>query len=134
MATAATIDASPWWRDVLEARWRNRLHDVTELSLAFHEAAASVPDNQLADPQSSLRQLMDRAITARRALADTDEALARLATGRFGRCESCSAVIPLPALCRRPEERYCPACAGTAPHFAPVAAKAGDASAAAARV
>lgn len=107
MASAVSIDGSPWWRDVLEARWRDRLHQVTELSLAFHDAAASVPE-------SSLQQLMDRAITARRALADTDDALARLATGHFGRCESCSAVIPLPALRRQPEERYCPACAGAA--------------------
>jgi RNA polymerase-binding transcription factor DksA len=112
MASAATIDGSPRWRGVLEARWRARLHEVTELSLAFHDAAASVPEHQLGQPESVLRRLMDSAISARQALADTDEALARLATGRFGRCESCSAAIPLPALQQQPEDRYCPACAG----------------------
>jgi RNA polymerase-binding transcription factor DksA len=112
MACAVTIDGSPWWRGVLEARWRDRLHEVTELSLAFHDAAASVTKHQFGQPESAVRRLLDRAIRARQALADTDEALARLATGRFGRCESCSAEIPLPALRRQPEERYCPACAG----------------------
>ncbi|MGH3303370.1 MAG: TraR/DksA family transcriptional regulator [Streptosporangiaceae bacterium] len=114
MAATAAIAGGPWWRSVLEARWRDRLHEVTELSLAFHDAAAAVPERQLAQPESAVRQLMDQAITARRALADTDEALARLATGSFGRCESCAAVIPLPALRRLPEERYCPPCAGAA--------------------
>jgi hypothetical protein len=30
---------SPRWRGVLEARWRARLDEVTELSLAYHAAA-----------------------------------------------------------------------------------------------
>lgn len=114
MAATATVTGGPWWRGVLEARWRDRLHEVTELSLAFHDAAATGRDRQLVQPGSAVRQLMDRAITARRALADTDEALARLAAGRFGQCESCAAVIPLPALRRSPEQRYCQPCAGAA--------------------
>lgn len=111
MATAAAIEGGPWWRSVLEARWRDRLHEVTELSLAFHDAAASAPERQLGQPSAAVRQLMDRAVAARRSLADVDEALARLATGSFGQCESCAAVIPLPALRQLPEERYCSSCA-----------------------
>jgi RNA polymerase-binding transcription factor DksA len=120
MTAAAAISDRPaitagiWWRGVLETRWRDRLHEVTELSMAFHDAAASVPMRQLGQPEPAVRQLMDRVISARRALADTDEALARLAAGRFGRCESCAARIPLAALRRQPEERYCPPCAGDA--------------------
>ena len=30
----------PAWRALLEAQWRARLQDVTELSLAYHDAAA----------------------------------------------------------------------------------------------
>src|SRR5690242_17533957 len=30
----------PVWRALLEAQWRARLQEVTELSLAYHEAAA----------------------------------------------------------------------------------------------
>jgi hypothetical protein len=34
----------PMWRALLEARWRARLQEVTELSLAYHEAVAAHPD------------------------------------------------------------------------------------------
>jgi RNA polymerase-binding transcription factor DksA len=54
---------------------------------------------------------MRRAASARRALADTDEALARLAAGRFGRCESCAAPISSQTLRAEPEARYCARCA-----------------------
>ncbi len=111
MTATAAIAGYPRWREVLEARWRDRLSEVTELSLAFHDAAAAAPDRMLAQPESGLRRLMDEAISARKALADTDEALARLAAGRFGRCEQCAAAIPPGSLHRQPEERYCPRCA-----------------------
>jgi hypothetical protein len=62
-----------------------------------------------------LRDLMRRAVAARRALADVDEALARLAAGRFGRCEQCAAAIPAATLARTPEERYCHRCASGPP-------------------
>jgi len=31
----------PRWRALLEMRWRARLQEVTELALAYHEAAAA---------------------------------------------------------------------------------------------
>jgi hypothetical protein len=34
---------APRWRALLEARWQARLRDVTELSLAYHAAAAASP-------------------------------------------------------------------------------------------
>jgi RNA polymerase-binding transcription factor DksA len=58
-----------------------------------------------------LQRLMRQATSARRALADTDEALARLATGRFGRCENCAAPIEGRTLRAEPEARYCRRCA-----------------------
>src|ERR1700690_2156385 len=32
--------SGPRWRAILEARWRTRLQEVTELSLAYHAATA----------------------------------------------------------------------------------------------
>jgi RNA polymerase-binding transcription factor DksA len=97
------------WRAVLEQRWQDRLQEVTQLSLEFHEAGAAVQDAR--GPQLSLRQLTRRAVIARRGLADLDDALDRLAAGHYGRCERCSSQIPHELLARLPEERYCLSCA-----------------------
>ena len=95
------------WRALLEIQWRARLQEVTELSLAYHEAAAAP-----AGPpgERKLRQLLRRAIAARRALADTDEALGRLASGRYGLREGCVAAIPAWLLTGAPDARFCPRC------------------------
>ena len=101
----------PTWRALLEAQWRARLEKVTELSLAYHDAAAvtaPAPAGRLAD--RNLRQLLRRAVAARRALADTEDALARLASGRYGVCEGCAAAIPAWLLVVAPEARYCLRC------------------------
>ena len=105
----------PRWRVRLESRWRARLLEVTELSLAYHDAAAapvgSGPGDRAHEGGRQLRRLLNRAVTARRALADTEEALVRLAAGRFGQCEHCTAAIPPARLAREPEARYCARCA-----------------------
>ncbi len=53
---------APRWRALLEARWQARLRDVTELSLAFHAAAAASPVPS-ADPAApaELAELADLA-------------------------------------------------------------------------
>jgi DnaK suppressor protein len=96
------------WRALLEARWLDRLERLTELSLAYHNAS-SAPPAQRCD--TSLRGLMRSATIARRALADTDAALARLADGVYGWCEQCGGQIQPGRLARTPEERYCAQCA-----------------------
>lgn len=115
--------ADPRWRVLLESRWRARLLDVTELSLAYHDAAAApvLSDGPGAAPAGGrrLRQLLNRAVAARRALADTEEALVRLAAGHFGRCEYCAGPIPGGQLATEPEARYCPRCAPAAGWVAP---------------
>jgi DnaK suppressor protein len=114
--------ADPRWRTLLESRWRARLLEVTELSLAYHDAAAAPvgsagPDPAEAGPDPAVagrrqvRRLLSRAVDARRALADTEEALVRLAAGHFGRCEYCAQPIPAADLAMAPETRYCPRCA-----------------------
>ncbi len=73
---ASSPARGPVWRALLEAQWRARLQEVTELSLAYHEAAAVTAAAPPGPPRKrKLRQLLRRAIEARRALADTDEAL-----------------------------------------------------------
>ena len=121
---------APRWRALVEARWRARLQEVTELSLAYHAAAAASPDPPAdpADPETGdglpgplgtqrllrhqllCRELLCRAIVARRKLADVEEALGRLAAGGFGRCEQCGSAIPARLLAVIPETRYCPRC------------------------
>ena len=107
--------ADPRWRVLLESRWRARLLEVTELSLAYHDAAAAPvartgPGDGVQAGGRRLRRLLNRAVAARRALADTEEALVRLAAGQFGRCEHCAAPIPPGRLAMEPEARYCPRC------------------------
>ena len=101
----------PTWRALLEAQWRARLQEVTELSLAYHDAAAVIAAAPPGPPgEPKLRKLLRRAIAARRALADTDEALSRLASGRYGLCEGCGAAIPAWLLTGTPDARFCPRC------------------------
>lgn len=104
---AAGIRA-PRWRALLEARWRARLQEVIELSLAYHAAAASARDAGASQPDA--RKLLCHASAARRKLADVEEALGRLAAGTFGRCEQCESEIPAGLLAVIPERRYCPRC------------------------
>jgi RNA polymerase-binding transcription factor DksA len=107
----------PAWRALLETRWQQRLGTVTRLSLAYHDAAERLPVAQRAGGQGGsreLRRLMRETVAARRALSDTEEALARLSAGTYGRCEQCAAAIPVSKLAQVPEARYCEGCAGQA--------------------
>ena len=104
----------PYWRELLEDRWRGRLEEVIELSLAYH-CAATTPGGPGSVPgQQEPRRLLPRAVAARRKLADVEDALGRLATGSFGRCEQCEAAIEPGLLVVAPEARYCARCAGGA--------------------
>ena len=97
----------PHWRNILETRWRERLQEVTELALAYHDAAAVTAGRQ---ESSRARRILSQATAARRRLADTEEALGRLTAGSFGRCEQCGTLIPAGLLDSTPESRYCRAC------------------------
>ena len=100
------------WRALLEARWRARLQEVTELALAYHEAAAAGHDTGGGDEGlQRLQRLLRRTVASRRALADTEEALARLSAGNYGWCESCAGAISVQRLVITPETRYCARCA-----------------------
>jgi DnaK suppressor protein len=108
--TTPVLDG-PQWRALLEARWQARLTDLTELSLAYHAAAEAIVDAWVDEPdQQEAQLLLRRAVAARRRLEDVEEALARLAAGRYGRCEQCESAIPAGLLALIPETRYCPPC------------------------
>ncbi len=94
------------WRALLEARWQDRLEELTDLSVAFHDAALA--DGTRND--ESRRLLSRQAVVARYALAETDKALHRLTAGEFGRCEDCSGDIAAARLLAEPEARYCERC------------------------
>ena len=117
------VQSGPHWRAVLEARWRIRLQEVTELSVAYHGATADAPGG-IEDRHA--RRLLRRAVAARQRLADTEDALGRLASGGFGRCEQCRALISEALLATAPESRYCAPCAAGA---APATVAAGTAAA-----
>jgi DnaK suppressor protein len=104
--TPATA-GGPRWRALLEARWRARLQEVTELALAYHDAAAAGQDVCGGEGTPRLQRLLRRTVASRRALADTEEALARLSAGTYGWCEGCAGAIPPQRLAAVPETRYC---------------------------
>jgi RNA polymerase-binding transcription factor DksA len=105
---------APRWRSLLEDRWQARLQEVTELSLAYHDAAAApalrAGGDEARPAKQQLRRLLRQAVSARRALADTEDALTRLANGRYGRCEHCATALPPGVLAVEPETRYCERC------------------------
>jgi RNA polymerase-binding transcription factor DksA len=112
-STATTTPAldGPQWRALLEARWRARLEELTELSLAYHAAAEAIVDAWVDErAQREAQLLLRRAVAARRKLEDVEEALGRLTAGRYGRCEQCESAIPAGLLALIPEARYCPRC------------------------
>ena len=108
----------PRWRGRLEARWQAYVQEVTELSLAYHVAAAAVADD-IGDGagQPEIASLLRRVSVARRKLADVEEALGRLAAGTFGSCEQCGSPIPAALLTAVPETRYCPRCDAPSPEM-----------------
>jgi RNA polymerase-binding transcription factor DksA len=115
----------PRWRALLEARWQARLRELTELSLAYHVAVAARPAAASPDLSAApeAQALLRRTVTARRRLADVEEALSRLAAGAFGRCEQCGAQIPDGLLATAPEIRYCARCDGEPSWIHPLAGR-----------
>jgi DnaK suppressor protein len=110
IAAAPPRPALPAWHSLLEERWQQRLSTLTELALAYHDAAESCGHPADAAETARLRRLLRGATAARRALGETEDTLARLSDGSFGRCEQCSRSIPTAELLAEPETRYCPDC------------------------
>ena len=103
--------ALPAWHSLLEERWQQRLSTLTELALAYHDAAEGYGGHPAGAAETArLQRLLREATAARRALSETEDALARFPDGGFGRCEQCSGSIPTTELLAEPETRYCADC------------------------
>jgi RNA polymerase-binding transcription factor DksA len=103
--------AVPAWHSLLEERWQQRLSTLTELALAYHDAEEGCGGRPAGAAETArLQRLLREATSARRALGETEDALARLSDGGFGRCEQCSGSIPTTELLAEPETRYCADC------------------------
>jgi RNA polymerase-binding transcription factor DksA len=81
-------------------------HDDQGPALMGYGPRAADPD--AADALDEVRALV--AAGARQALADIELALARMDDGRFGRCRTCDAAIPLAVLTAIPKTTLCLAC------------------------
>ena len=66
-----TLAALPVWHSLLEERWQQRLSTLTELSLAYHDAAESCHRPASAAETARLARLLRDATAARRALGET---------------------------------------------------------------
>jgi RNA polymerase-binding transcription factor DksA len=89
-----------WFRRELCQERQFRLEQLIKLS---YEAAAPCPE-AVAEVQAALKA------GARRALAEIDAALFRLARGAFGNCEVCGETMPLHRLEAIPTTRLCLRC------------------------
>jgi DnaK suppressor protein len=107
--------ALPQWRALLEFLSQERQQRATEFWLAYRDARGSAADASSSPDarQAAWRRasgMWHRAVAEWRKLGEIDAALSRLATGRFGWCEQCGAIIGASTLTEIPQARYCPAC------------------------
>jgi RNA polymerase-binding transcription factor len=100
-------------RALLEGCWRARLERITELSLAYYDAAQRSGQGTYAERSRAARQArkLARATAGeRQQLAEIEAALQRISTGKYGQCEQCRAPIAAALLASRPQARYCESC------------------------
>jgi len=97
------------YRRLLEEQWRQNVARIVELSYQMHSPGLDEPDADgfRGDPRDVTARLL---FTARRQLEETEAALARLDTGGYGSCDSCSEAIPTGRLAILPAARYCVTC------------------------
>lgn len=111
------------FRRALEADRVRTQAVIDSLTAAFtgivDSAALSATDDEH-DPEGATiaferSQTSALLASARDRLVELDAALARLADGRYGRCEGCGRQIALGRLRARPSARECITCAGRRP-------------------
>ena len=121
--TAGEADAG--WRaarEVVAAERTEAIAAISALARDFDgiiDAAYAVATDDEHDPEGAtiaferaqVAALLER---ARRRLASIDLALARIADGSYGTCESCGQPIPAGRLAARPAARTCIGCAPAA--------------------
>lgn len=88
-------------RLALEEQFTHHTDELTRLTVA-----STTPEQYGFDPQT-LNSLI---ATSRQAIADTTQALRRMADGNYGRCDRCEGDIPVERLEIRPQARFCVPC------------------------
>jgi DnaK suppressor protein len=88
-------------RDTLEELFQRHTDQLTELSVCSRQPGRGGYD---ADTLTAL------IASARQGVADTAQALRRMADGSYGACERCAASIPLERLETLPQARFCVPC------------------------
>jgi DnaK suppressor protein len=104
--TSTVHDPMELLRNTLEERFQWHTDRLTELTVYSRR-----PDLG-GYPRGTLTE---RIATSRRAITDTAQALRRMAEGTYGRCERCTAAIPLHQLQIMPHTRHCARCRRTEP-------------------
>ncbi|GAA2575441.1 hypothetical protein GCM10010399_01140 [Dactylosporangium fulvum] len=90
-----------------------KLQQLLLTQLERHTAELTTLTTAGADPQGAGEDphtIAERVAVARRAIADTNAALTRLAEGAYGRCERCAGAIPVARLEIFPHARLCVPC------------------------
>jgi DnaK suppressor protein len=99
--TSTAHDPMEMLRGTLEDRFQLHTDQLSELTVLSQQTHRGGYDQQtLAALVSSLRQ----------AVADTADALRRMAEGTYGSCERCAVSIPLDRLEVLPHARLCVSC------------------------
>lgn len=117
-ATARVTSRAPHGNldDKALARLREALvaDRATQMALAVENQAIASALTGQRDVDSMLeREIADASTThARDAIEDVDDAIASMATGSYGLCESCRVQIPLERLEAIPRARCCVTCSG----------------------
>jgi RNA polymerase-binding transcription factor DksA len=100
-------------RDRLENFWRQRIDEVTELTVRVHDLQAAVDEGGRAGKDRAAGELTETEIQlahARRGLADSDVALQRFAKGTYGFCGHCGGTVEQERLDSLPAARLCTSC------------------------
>lgn len=102
--TSTVHDPIELLRSTLEEQFELHTRQLTELTVH-----SRLPDHGGYD-RDTLNGLI---ASSRQAVADSAEALRRMAEGRYGVCERCSGSIPVERLEVLPHARYCMPCQRT---------------------
>jgi RNA polymerase-binding transcription factor DksA len=99
----------------LERLWRQRVDEVTDLTLRLHDVRAEFErsgadgrDGQLTGLE--LEEIEARLEATRFGLSEADAALQRVAKGTFGFCGHCGGTIATDRLTASPVARLCASC------------------------
>jgi len=99
--TSTVHDPVELFRDILEEQFQQHTGQLGELVMCTQQLDRGGYDEET---------LIALIVSSRQALADTAEALRRMAEGTYGTCKRCAVSIPLERLEILPQTRFCLPC------------------------